>query len=486
MSDAPRRCDPKELPHADRMAVGAVFKALANSWGAHPERERTILALLFDTLALTESDRYHIARLVGPRRDPTPYATQIRDPDLRAVLLLEMLALALANGTYDARDREGLRRLAAALDVEWTTVVAAEDRFADAVRSQGKGRPVASVSGSPAKDAPVPASTGPSRTPTGGDFLKACFQGLSDVAATGAGLVFLGAGAAAAGGIGPTGDPVELGRIFGAAGRAIVADKFAALEAAPTEFAFERLSGDGMHVFVAVPGWLSQTADVAEKWGPLSALVSTGARYSLRWESKDLLALRDWLSAIAAKTTRTDPHGEPATPTGPGPAWPVAATAPFDLIDNPWHMAARRATQTGAVLAERLRARHDFGCRPVSLIGFSLGARVIFRALEELARTRDYGIVYQTILLGGAFTADRRQWEQVRRVVSGPVVNAYCTTDWVLAVAYRAAEFAAHAAGLGPVGVAGIEDVDVTHLSGGHLGYERALGAILQRVGVVP
>lgn len=476
------RFDPARLPHGERLALGAVFQALANSWGAHPGREREVLALLFDKLGLNETDRARIDRLVGERRDPSPFATQIRDPDVRRALLLELLALAVANGTYDARDREGLRRLAEALDIGWGEVVAAEDRYAEALRRHVESDE-APVSVPPVGADAVPATAEPAPTASFEDLLGWGLRGLSQAAAAGAGLLLLGAGAAAAGTIEPEGDPVELSRIFSNAGRAIVADKLAALDAEPGEFAFEHLGGSGTHVFVAVPGFLSQTADFGEKWAPLNGLIDSGERYSLRWESKDLLALRDWLAAIAAKMGR----GDSAAETAGGPArWPLAATAPFDLIDNPWHVAARRAERTGIELAERIRRRRDFGRRPLSLIGFSLGSRVIFGALEDLARTGELGIVYQAILMGGAFTADPPRWERVRRVVSGRLVNAYCTSDWVLAVAYRAAEFKSHAAGLGPVDVAGVENVDVTHLAGGHLGYEAALGRVLRRIGIVP
>ena len=55
------------------------------------------------------------------------------------------------------------------------------------------------------------------------------------------------------------------------------------------------------------------------------------------------------------------------------------------LIDNPWSNALDRAKQAGAVLADILINRR-LGVRPVSLVGFSLGARVIFFALIELAK----------------------------------------------------------------------------------------------------
>jgi hypothetical protein len=56
-----------------------------------------------------------------------------------------------------------------------------------------------------------------------------------------------------------------------------------------------------------------------------------------------------------------------------------------DLIDGVWTLACERADEAGKVLAGILRSRAQ-GARPVTLIGYSVGARVIFACLEELYR----------------------------------------------------------------------------------------------------
>ena len=61
------------------------------------------------------------------------------------------------------------------------------------------------------------------------------------------------------------------------------------------------------------------------------------------------------------------------------------------LIDNPWSNAIDRAKSAGRVLADVLIERH-LGVRPITLIGFSPGARVIFYALLELAKQKKFGI----------------------------------------------------------------------------------------------
>ena len=120
----------------------------------------------------------------------------------------------------------------------------------------------------------------------------------------------------------------------------------------------------------------------------------------------------------------------------------------------------------------------------MTLLGFSLGARVVFQTLEQLAKSGNAGIVDHAILMGGALTARSERWEAAREVVAGRFVNAYCTSDWVLAFLYRAAELESDAAGLGPIEIDRVDNFDVTDLVGGHLGYRSNLRAVLERIGV--
>lgn len=55
------------------------------------------------------------------------------------------------------------------------------------------------------------------------------------------------------------------------------------------------------------------------------------------------------------------------------------------MIDNLFFIAARRADEAGVELAKALLQRAH-GNRPVTLVGYSFGARVIFSCLRELAR----------------------------------------------------------------------------------------------------
>lgn len=62
-------------------------------------------------------------------------------------------------------------------------------------------------------------------------------------------------------------------------------------------------------------------------------------------------------------------------------AWPVGLLGLSSVIDNPWGVCCRRSAQVGKQLAETLLS-HSHGNRPVTLIGYSLGARVIYYCLR--------------------------------------------------------------------------------------------------------
>ena len=119
------------------------------------------------------------------------------------------------------------------------------------------------------------------------------------------------------------------------------------------------------------------------------------------------------------------------------------------------------------------------------LIGFSLGARVIFYALLELAKQKAFGIVQDVFLLGATVTAPKRAWFEVRGVVAGRLVNGYARNDWVLNYLFRATSGGLNpVAGLRPIEmVPGLENVDVTDKIAGHGSYRAFMPLILDELG---
>lgn len=117
-------------------------------------------------------------------------------------------------------------------------------------------------------------------------------------------------------------------------------------------------------------------------------------------------------------------------------------------------------------------------------MGYSLGAKVIYVCLQQLAERKAFGLIENVVLLGAPTPCNSADWRRIRSVVTGRVVNAYSTNDYILAFLYRSSSIQFGVAGLNPVlNVKGIENVDVGDLVKGHTLYRHATAPILKRIG---
>ncbi len=181
---------------------------------------------------------------------------------------------------------------------------------------------------------------------------------------------------------------------------------------------------------------------------------------------------------------------------------PIVLSKLSYLIDNPWTVSMGRANAAGLILADSLIDR-NLGVRPITLVGFSLGARVIFACLRELAAKGAFGLIQNVYLFGSPIVNSKEEYLRARSVVSGRFVNGYASNDWILGAfailhprsflllmaivgyLFRATSGGImRVAGLAPVeGVHGLENIDVTKLVNGHMAYRAAMPRLLREVG---
>ncbi len=247
-------------------------------------------------------------------------------------------------------------------------------------------------------------------------------------------------------------------------------------------------------VTICISGWLTEgDEDFNSPWSGVdfeASNIAGGEAYALWWEPETLSALGSAFTMIAGEVISfgvqqilgaTVLH-----------ALMMGLTLPMWMaklgyaLDNPWGNGLTKAKMAGQILADALQgqAQHN---RPVTLVGYSLGARVIFYALLELSQRGLVGLVEDVIMVGNPVMATPTEWEQIATVCSGRVVNAYLPKDWVLGLLYRASTVGfTGVAGLGPVeGVLGIENVDLTGVVDGHLAYRTRMGHVLRKCGVL-
>jgi hypothetical protein len=273
--------------------------------------------------------------------------------------------------------------------------------------------------------------------------------------------------------------------LFGAAGAGVVGRKVAKRTAGVTDFGIPYCSGKSTHIWICCSGFLTQNESPKTAWKPVREVLPYGEHRVIDWERKKLLHLGTAIGSASLKGAAAQAGKQFARKAAKNPAkaltWPMVILSAAGVIDNPWSVARDCADKAALELAAYLRERH-LGRRPVSLIGHSLGARLILRALQDLAATDTDGLVDNVILMGTAASPSKKDWKAARNIVSGRFINAYSPDDWVLHYLYRSTELAG-AAGIQAIKIKGIEDYDAVDLVGGHLGYRKHLPELLSELG---
>ena len=257
-----------------------------------------------------------------------------------------------------------------------------------------------------------------------------------------------------------------------------------------------------------------------------------GELYTVRWESELLQTICDCVldlavDVVSGATVQILRQTILSTLVA-AVIWPTTLLVLADMIDGEWTLAVERADEAGRELARTLLYSRA-GRRPVTLVGFSFGARVIYSCLKELARLQEEwqdfqekkldeglvksrdrrfvklkekfegarepsSIVEDAIMMGLPNHLSLLSWEACRRVVAGRLVNCYSTNDLILSLMFQAkrSSFGNFNKGVGsilkpvcgtcPVHVPGVENVDVSDIVSGHQDYCLVTGKILERV----
>ena len=252
----------------------------------------------------------------------------------------------------------------------------------------------------------------------------------------------------------------------------------------PTAFASVEASRR-LRVAIGISGWLTETSDVVKPWHVIG---KDGIEaFALRWELEVLLnlghSMTTYLKSAAWGWAQSEIIKHTVFSALSAAMWPLAIVKAARLIDNPFSVARSRSEKAGRVLADALINKVQ-GERPVTLVGYSLGARVIYSCLEELARREAFGLVESAVFAGAAVPADSVIWRKIRCVVAGRVVNVYSRNDYLLGFLYRSSSLQYGIAGLQPIdGVRGVENVDVTETVTSHTRYRYLTGKVLKKIG---
>jgi hypothetical protein len=226
---------------------------------------------------------------------------------------------------------------------------------------------------------------------------------------------------------------------------------------------------------IFIDGFLTQKNPKPADWiSALTKIYPDNAWYYLRWESKRLYDIgKSFGDAVSKKAAsklieRWAMKASKQAAKNVGPLWMVMTA--IGIASNPWSVASVKAGQTGILLAD-LIARTD---STYILCGHSLGARVIYYALQNLT-FRNHKCIDTVHLLGGAIGNDPKEWEKICEVVCNNVNNYYSDKDWVLASFYKVGTFMLSTPiGRNPIGSnhPALNDHDVSAVVTGHTRYK--------------
>jgi len=272
-----------------------------------------------------------------------------------------------------------------------------------------------------------------------------------------------------------------------------------------------------------------------------------GELYTVQWESGMLLELcrsvLDLALDMVSKAGQEVLRQTVASPLIFAAALPSAVISGLNSIDEPWNLAIERSDAAGKELARILLSNCAGGRRPVTLVGYSFGARIIFSCLKELAKYQvkweekykkqkvaaaekslntnnkdgnkpDYDgkkkekikhpspsefddvepacIVEDAILMGmPKYLGSHKSWEICRSIVSGRLVNVFSRNDKILSLLFKYKRLLKGGllnravCGNCPIkvgGIAGVENFDVSDIVANHTDYCLVVGEILERI----
>ena len=363
------------------------------------------------------------------------------DIDIRWTVLCDLFLVLVADSVYDSRSRTLLERVGAALKVSWLEICRFEKRVTDSLEMQESAN----------KESWNEAEHLENRRK---QALKRRYMmmGLATVGGSlviglSAGLLAPVIGAGLAAGFTTIGVAGTGGFLAGAGGTALITSGAVLTGGTIAVRASNRRTGavqtfeyrplhnnKRVNLIVTISGWMNgKIDDVRLPYSTVDPVM--GDMYSVLWEPQMLQSMGDTINILATEAlTQGLQQVLGATilvALMSALQLPIVLSKLSYLIDNPWTVSMGRANAAGLILADSLIDR-NLGARPITLVGFSLGARVIFAALRELANRGAYGLIENVYLFGSPIVANKDDYLLARTVVSGRFVNGYASNDWIL------------------------------------------------------
>lgn len=415
------------------------------------------------------------------------------DIDVRWTVMCDLFLILLSEGFYDSRSRTLLELVGSKFGISTADVSQFERKATDAMQLEE-----AAIQDWADKDIVEARRIAARRR-------RYAYIGLATI---GGGLVigltsgllapFLGTGLAA--GLGTIGISGTSSFLAGTGGAALITTTGTAIGAGVGSRSMARRTGhvrtfelrpifnmNRLNIIITVSGWMTgKDDDVRLPFSTIDPLM--GDVLSVLWEPEMMRSLGQTINILATEALGTGVQqilgATILSSLMASLTLPLWLSKLSYLVDNPWSVSLDRAWSAGKIMADVIRQK-NLGGRPVTLVGFSLGARVIYSCLHELARKQAFGLVQDVFIFGAPVFYSKKRFANIRSVVSGRFVNGYSNRDWILAFLFPANRSYGVILGLNPVPDEefNVENIDVTDEVDGHMSYRNKMPKLLRKCG---
>ncbi|KAF3933978.1 hypothetical protein ABW19_dt0208728 [Dactylella cylindrospora] len=415
------------------------------------------------------------------------------DIDIRWTVLCDLFLVLISDSVYDARSRVLLELVGEYLSISWIDICKFEKKVTDALEMQENTTQnwnESDILEDRARRARNRRYAMMGLATLGGGLVIGLSAGLlAPVIGAGLAAGFTTIGITSTGAfLGGTGGAALITTAATISGSAIAGKAAGKRTKNVSVFEFRPLyNNKRVNLIVTISGWMNgKEDDVRLPYSTVDPIM--GDIFSVSWEPEMMQSMGQTINILATEVlTQSLQQVLGSTVLMALMASlqvPLILTKLSYLLDNPWNVSLDRAWASGLILADTLIQR-NLGVRPITLVGFSLGARVIYSCLLELAKRNAHGLVQNVYMFGSPVVANKEDYLAVSAVVRGRFVNGYCTNDWILGYLFRATSGGiGRVAGLAPISdVPGIENLDCTDYVVGHMAYRTAIPSLLKKVG---
>ena len=180
------------------------------------------------------------------------------------------------------------------------------------------------------------------------------------------------------------------------------------------------------HVVISVSGLLSERSNLTQKWDEFNKTNPSLPIYAYRWAAQS--EIPTWKSFLPSVWSLFSIK-----------KWFAKSFLAYQAIKIPYDYRKKfikmidLAKEYGKLLAYMLILQFPFTNQSISLIGFELGAQIVYSCLEELHRQKADNIIHNVYFIRGAVAVGSgKQWAKILQVVQGTVYNYYCSGDKIL------------------------------------------------------